>query len=272
MKIVVVILVAFIICIGPGLLKAQEEPALPQETVYEEPITQLWLNTYGNIRISDRFFWVAQTHLRFREDDQTPFVGQVRQIYNRHAISYLVSKSFNLSLGGVLRININDDLTENERGSVPEWRIWHEYQFAIPLDRIMIYHRLRIEHRWSQGYAENSEYFFRNRWRYMFKAKIPLNKPYLGPGTLYLSPEAELIMQSGERVVNSPMEDLRLHTSINYIINPRLTVASGLMYSQGQELINGAFFNQRWTMRFHIYFAPDLRKVKNKLPAIHMTE
>jgi len=106
----------------------------------------------------------------------------------------------------------------------------------------------------------------------MFKLKIPLFKPKLGPRTFYISPEAELIMQSGKAVVNSPMEDLRLHASLGYIINPRLTVASGLMYSTGQELSGGEVFNQKMTLRLHLYFAPDWRKVKNKLPAIHFTD
>ena len=79
-------------------------------------------------------------------------------------------------------------------------------------------------------------------------------------------------MQSGEPVVDSPMEDLRLHSSIGYIVNPRLTFTTGIMYSQGQDLTEGAIYKQRWTLRFHVYFSPDLRKVKYKLPAIHLTD
>ncbi|MEP0305171.1 MAG: DUF2490 domain-containing protein, partial [Maribacter dokdonensis] len=159
-----------------------------------------------------------------------------------------------------------------DRNLVPEWRIWHQYQFAQALESMMIYHRIRIEHRWTQGFAENSEYIFRNRWRYMFRMKIPLNNHKLKPKTLYVAPEAELIMQSGKAVVASPMEDLRLTTTLGYILTPRLTVAAGAMYSQGQDLANGGFFKHSWAMRFHVYFSPDFRKVKNKLPEIHLTD
>lgn len=99
----------------------------------------------------------------------------------------------------------------------------------------MLYHRIRIEHRWTQGFADDSNYIFRNRWRYMFRAKIPLNNTKLSPKTLYVSPEAELIMQSGKEVVASPMEDLRLTTTIGYIVNPRLTFAAGVLYSQDKS-------------------------------------
>ncbi|KPM33438.1 Hypothetical protein I595_341 [Croceitalea dokdonensis DOKDO 023] len=244
----------------------------PTESIYKDPTTRVWYNTYGNIRISKRLFWDAQTHFRFQETENTPFMGQIAQVYNRHAIGYIYSKKFNVSLGGVLRVNFDTSEQENDRKVVPEWRIWHQYQFAQPLSTLMIYHRIRIEHRWTQGFAEESEYIYRNRWRYMFRMKIPLNNTQFAPNTLYVSPEAELIMQSGKAVVDSPMEDLRLTTTLGYILTPRLTVAAGVMYSQGQDLADGALFKQGWTMRFHLYFSPDFRKVRNKLPEIHLTD
>jgi hypothetical protein len=250
----------------------EEKEVLPLESKYKEPVTKTWINTYGNIRISKRLFWVAQTHFRFEETEATPFVGQVAQIYNRHAIGYIYNKKINAALGGVLRLNFNTDETSEDRNLVPEWRIWHQYQFAMPLYSAMIYHRLRIEHRWTQGFEDNSEYVFRNRYRYMFRAKIPLNSHKLEPKTLYVSPEAELIMQSGKVVVASPMEDLRLTTTMGYIVTPRLTFAAGLMYSQGQQLSNGGIFKQAWTLRFHMYFSPDFRKVRDKLPSIHLND
>ena len=254
----------------PQESKAQE--ILPSESEFKDAKTKVWFNTYGNIRISKRLFWDAQTHFRFEETEDTPFIGQIGQIYNRHAIGYIYSKKTNFSLGGVVRINFNTDESSTARNVVPEWRIWHQYQFAQPLYSAMIYHRIRIEHRWTQGFEENSEYIFRNRWRYMFRAKVPLNNYKLEPSTLYVSPEAELIMQSGKAVVGSVMEDLRLTTTLGYILTPRLTVAAGLMYSQGQTFDNPGIFKQNWTMRFHVYFSPDIRKVKNKLPAIHFDD
>ena len=250
-----------------------DEKSRPEYSKFKEPVTRFWINTYGNIRLTDRVFWIAQTHFRFQETENTPFLGQPAQLYNRHALSYLFSKKFVMSVGGVLRVNFNTgEVGPLEKSTVPEWRVWHQYQFAMPFSRMMIYHRLRLEHRWTKGYLADSEYIFRNRWRYMFKVKMPLNKPKLGPNTFYLSPEVELIMQSGKKVIDSPMEDLRLHTSVGYIINPRLTVATGVMYSTGQELSAGYVYNQKLTLRAHVYFAPDWRKVKDKLPMIHLDD
>lgn len=243
-----------------------------EESEFKDPTTATWFNTYGIIRISKRLFWDAQTHFRFEESDDSPFLGQIGQIYNRHAIGYIYSKKFNVSLGGVLRINFNTDEESTDRNAVPEWRIWHQYQFAQPLGSLMFYHRIRIEHRWTQDFEEDSDWIFRNRWRYMFRMKIPLNKSKFEPKTLYISPESELIMQSGKAVVDSPLEDLRITTTLGYILTPRLTVAGGLMYTLGQSLSDGSVYKQKFTLRFHLYYAPDFRKVKNKLPAIHLDD
>jgi len=252
---------------------AQETPeVLPESSTYNDVKTKFWINTYGNIRISKRLFWIAQTHFRFEETDQTPYVGQIGQIYNRHAIGYIYDKKFNLSLGGVLRLNFDTGDKSDEENMIPEFRIWHQYQYAVPIWSAMAYHRIRIEHRWSKGFAQDDQYIFRNRWRYMFRLKIPLNTPTLQPKTIYIAPESELIMQSGKAVIGSPMEDLRLNTTIGYIINPRLTVAAGFMYSFGQTLDNPGIYNQNYTVRMHLYFSPDIRKVKNKLPEIHFRD
>ncbi len=239
---------------------------------FKEPITKTWINTYGNIRLSNRFYWVAQTHFRFQETENNPFVGQIAQVYNRHAIGYIYSKNFNISLGGVLRFNFNTNENSTDKNLVPEWRIWHQYMFASPISSMYFYHRIRIEHRWTKKFKENSKYIFRNRWRYMFKAKIPLNSTTFKPKTFYASPEAELILQSGKPVAGSIMEDLRLHMSLGYIVSPRLTLATGIMYSHGQTLEDATLFKQSWTARFHMYFSLDSRNIKNKIPSIHMDD
>ena len=256
-------------------VNGQEEDleVLPETSKFKELQTKYWINTYGNIRISNKFFWVAQTHFRFQETEKLPFVGQVGQIYNRHALGYIYSEKINFALGGVLRINFNTDEDDTEgKNTVPEWRIWHQYQFAMPVGRATAYHRFRIEHRWSKGFADDSEYIFRNRWRYMFRLKVPINKPKIAAKVFYVAPEAELIMRSGAPVVASPLEDLRLHTSFGYIFSPKLTVAAGIMYNMGQELSNGGLWKQGWTFRTHLYYSPDFRKVNNKLPKVHFRD
>lgn len=253
-------------------IKAQNavEP-LPENSIFKEAQTKLWLNTYGNIRISKKLFWIAQTHFRFQETDDVPFMGQIAQIYNRHALGYIFNETTNFALGSVLRFNANTS-NQDDNTLVPEWRIWHQYQFASKLGRAVMYNRFRIEHRWSKGFGKEDEFIFRNRWRYMFRFKIPINKPEITSNVFYVGPEAELIMQSGKPVVASPLEDLRLHTNFGYIFSPQITLASGLMYNMGQTLENGGVWKQGWTIRLHVYFSPDFRKTRSKLPQVHFRD
>ena len=262
-----------------GGASAQSGASGADTATFKDATTGLWVNTYGNIRVSDRVFWIAQTHFRFVGTESgegatgRPFVGEFAQLYNRHAVSYLFSKKFRASLGGVLRVNYNTGgVAARERRTVPEWRIWHEYLWAVPLGRAYFYHRVRLEHRWTRGFRPDAEWVFRNRWRYMLSAKVPINKPKLGVHAFYVGPEAEVILQSGRTVAGSPLEDLRLHTSFGYIATPRVTFAAGLMYSMGQTLGAPAVYKQKWTPRLHAYFSPDWRKIKSKLPEIHRNE
>ena len=259
--------VLFLLATATG--SAQDDYAVLKDTK-----TYYWLNTYGNVRLGGRFFWVAQTHFRFRESSRRPFAGQLAQLYNRHALSYQVNEHFNVSLGGVLRLNYNpNELPEgDERAAVPEWRIWHEYLWRQPFFNGKVYHRLRLEHRWTRGFATADDWLYRNRWRFMVAVKHPLNRHHLEPGAFYFGPEAEVILQSGKAVVDSPLEDLRLHGSFGYIASNRLTVAAGLMYSLGQQLEDGGVYGQKLTIRTHVYFTPDWRRTGDKLPAIHLRE
>jgi len=272
-KIKVSALTLMVTCFISLTASAQGTSTDPNAASFKDPLSLLWINTYGNIRIKDRWFWIAETHFRMQETMETPYAGQVAQVYNRHAISYLYSKYFQACVGGVMRVNFNtDEIFANESSVVPEYRIWHQYQFAQPISRVMIYHRLRLEHRWTKSFAEDDTYVFRNRYRYMLRAKIPLNKPKFGPHVFYLSPESELIMQSGKPVGGSPLEDLRLTTTLGYIATPRLTLAAGMMYSFGQDITDGADYKQKMTIRLHMYYNLDFRKVKNRLPEIHQDE
>jgi hypothetical protein len=190
------------------------------------------------------------------------------QIYNRWGLQWNPSKKFSATIGGVLRFDFTPDPKNDAlRNLILEPRIWHEYIFAVPFDRFMVYHRLRFEHRWSTRHAPESDWIFRNRYRYMFLMKIPINKSKLSPGAVYFSPNVELIMQSGKQVINSPLEDLRLFPAIGYIYSPRLSFSTGMMYTTGQRLTS-EFYRTRWIMRFNMYLSLEFRKFENKIPEI----
>lgn len=239
----------------------------PDEAIKQPLSTAAWNGFYGKFRISDKIFWDAQFHYRRVGNESADYLGQMGQIYNRHAINYLVNERFSVSLGPVLRLNFSPDPGNPEfENLVLEPRIWHEYLFAMPLSRSMIYHRIRIEHRWSRSNAVGADWIFRNRWRYKFYMNIPLNNNKLAPGTVFFTPDIEIIMQNGKKVVDSPLEDLRINPSIGYILNPRVKLTVGMMYTTGQTLDAGYLYTNRWIFRTNAYFSLDFRKKESRVP------
>ncbi len=252
-------------CIG---LFAQPGPGNPQ---FRSPGSNLWLGTYSKLRLTDKLFWDAQFHFRTAGYQDTRYVGRVAQIYNRHGISYRATNNFVFTIGPVLRLNFTPEPGNPEfKGLVLEPRIWHEYLFAMPYERFIVYHRLRIEHRWSINNQIDADWIYRDRWRYKFYMAIPINNTKLMPNTWYFTPDIEIIMQSGKPVGGSALEDLRLYPQIGYIKNTRVKYVAGLMYTTGQTLNNAYVYNTRWVLRLNVYLSLDFRKFEDKIPEIRI--
>jgi hypothetical protein len=242
--------------------------------LFKDPTKSFWIGSYMNFRITDNIFWAGELHYRRTEYDGVPWVGRMGQIYNRHGLKYLFSKNLSVTLGGVLRLDFSPEPDNPDLKTVIlEPRIWHEYLFAQTFEYFMIYHRLRFEHRWSKTNEPDASYDFRNRYRYKFLMKIPLNNKKLIPKTIYFAPDVELIMQSGSIVPFSPMEDLRIYPHFGYIINPRIGGSVGMMYSTGQSFDIGDFnYRQRWIFRVNAYISLDWRQFEEKLPPVNIAD
>lgn len=263
-------IIIVLLILTPITLEAQERPS---QANFGEPGTNLWLGSYNKFRISKNLFWRAEFHYRRANYDNTPYIGRMAQIYNRHALNYIVTKNFNVSLGGVLRLDFTPEPGNPELDHViPEPRIWHEYLFVMPWPRFQLYHRIRLEHRWSRTNEPASDWTFRNRFRYKFYMSIPLNKPQLVPGAIYFNPDVEIIMQSGKTIIDSPLEDLRLYPSIGYIFSPNVTYTAGMMYTLGQNTNLGSEFRQRWVLRINAYVSLDFRKKEKQVPSIRFSD
>ena len=244
-----------------------------RQATFEDPGTSLWLGSFNKFRLSEKFFWRAEIHYRRENYEGTPFIGRLAQIYNRHAINYLVSPRFNVSLGWVLRLDFTPEPGNLDFDHiVPEPRIWHEYLFVMPFPKFQVYHKIRLEHRWSRTSNVGSDWIFRNRWRYKFFMSIPVNKPELIPGAIFLNPDVEIIMQSGSPIVDSPFEDLRIYPSVGYIVSPSVTYTAGLMYTTGQNINDGSTYRQRFVLRINAYVSLDFRKEERKIPSVRLSD
>ncbi|WKV12117.1 DUF2490 domain-containing protein [Marivirga harenae] len=244
------------------------------EPEFEAMGTNLWLSSYNKFRIGDKLYWAGEMHYRRIGSSTTPYVDRMAQIYNRHGLNYVVSPNFNFTVGGVFRLNFTPQPSNPEYDPLyVEPRIWHQYLFVLPFPRFMLYNRIRIEHRWKRGSRTTQDEFkFGNRWRYNFYMKIPINNDQLKPGTFYVSPSMELIMQSGKNVVGSFVEDLRLYGNVGYIASPRVSSSLGLMYTTGQNLNDPTLYRRRLIVRLSTYISLDFRKEEQQIPTIKLSD
>jgi hypothetical protein len=263
-------IVIFFLFFASAAILAQDQPTNMR---FSEPTTFLWLGNYGTFRLSDKFFWTGEFHYRRTQYNDVPFVGRMAQLYNRHGVMWVPTKRFSMTLGGVLRFDFTPEPGNADfEAFVLEPRIWHEYMFVMPFEKFMVYHRLRFEHRWSRRANIGDDYIFRNRYRYKFQMKIPINSDKLMPGTWYLSPDIEIIMQSGKSITSQPLEDLRLFPHVAYIANSRWTYSGGLMWTTGQEFFDSALYRNRWIARLNVYLSLDFRKFESKIPQIRIMD
>lgn len=247
---------------------AQEVEERPAASLVQPSSSFVWLGTYGKVRLTDKLYWDAQTHFRTTDFEGEPFVGRMIQIYNRHGLNYYFSKNFHATWGGVMRLNFTPNPGNQDFENITlEPRFWHDYVFGQQYDRFKIFHRFRFEHRFTRSNAiANPDYLFRNRWRYKVMANIPLNTPDMRPGTFFFTPDVEIIMQSGNPVIDSPLEDLRIQPVLGYLASPNLKYTMSMMYTTGQSLGDGAVYTERWIFRFNVYWNLDFRKFEKKIP------
>lgn len=79
-------------------------------------------------------------------------------------------------------------------------------------------------------------------------------------------------MQSGSTVVDAPLEDLRIYPSVGYIASTKLAYSAGMMYTLGQRVGRGYDYRQRWVLRVNVWWTPDFRKVKDRVPEINILD
>src|SRR5690606_16397577 len=79
--------------------------------------------------------------------------------------------------------------SEQSSPEVTEHRIWEQFIMYNYLGRIKFEHRYRLEQRWVE---EN----YLNRFRYRVMTFIPLNKPVIQPGSLFLGLYDEIFLNA----------------------------------------------------------------------------
>ena len=196
-----------------------------------------WLMYFGTNRISDNFS--IHTEIQFRNYTITP--NNVEQLLLRVGLNYHFSEKAIATAGYAY---IPSYVYESEQNSqeFEEHRIWQQFILTNKLGRIKFEHRYRVEQRWV-----NQDY--KNRLRYRLMLFVPLNKPVIEKGTLFLGFYDEIFINIKE----SFFDRNRLYGALGYQINKDISIQTGILH---QQLSNSG----KWYLQFALFFNTDFRK------------
>lgn len=196
-----------------------------------------WLMYFGTNKIADD--WSIHSEVQYRNHTLAPV--NIEQLLLRTGINYHVSNSAILTLGyGYVASHIYE--SEQAEPESREHRIFQQLILTNKVGRLKFEHRYRLEQRWV-----NSDY--RNRLRYRLMAFLPLNKPTITTGTVFLGVYDEIFVNT-EKVF---FDRNRFYTALGYQFNPMTQVQVGYL----RQRVNN--FGKSY-LQFGLVFNTDLRK------------
>ena len=159
---------------------------LPVSIFAQQEKTGNWLMYFGTNKVSDKFS--IHTEIQYRNHTLTP--NNTEQLLLRTGLNYHFSDKAFATVGYAY---IPSYIFESEQKApeIEEHRIWQQFILTNKIGRVKFEHRYRIEQRFI-----NQEY--KNRFRYRLMLFVPLNKPTIEKGSLFLGLYDEVFMNSKE--------------------------------------------------------------------------
>lgn len=199
-----------------------------------------WLMYFGANRISDRF----SIHTEVQHRNYTVAPVNLEQLLLRTGLNYHISSNAMVTAGYGYIANYAFE-GEESGPEIEEHRIWQQLILTQKLDRIKFEHRYRVEQRWV-------EKDYRNRFRYRLMFFIPVNKPALEPGSVFIGVYDEIFINSEEEFFDRN----RFYAALGYQFTGSTSVQVGML---NQRI--PAF--GKWYLQFAVFFNPDLRGTRD---------
>ena len=213
----------------PVLLVAQQEK------------TGDWMMYFGMNKISDKFS--IHSEVQYRNHTVAPI--NIEQLLLRTGLNYHFSSSA-FATAGYGYISSYDFESDQKNPESEEHRVWQQLIMVNKLGRVKFEHRYRIEQRWV-----NDDY--RNRLRYRLMIFLPLNKPKIEKGALFIGVYDEIFVNT-EKVF---FDRNRLYGALGYQFYKTASFQVGMLRQQ----VNN--FSKNY-LQFALVFNPDFRKTEKE--------
>mgnify|MGYP003670929993 CR=1 FL=1 len=199
-----------------------------------------WLMYFGTNKIHDQFS--IHSEIQYRNHTVSP--TNVEQLLLRTGLNYHFSDNAFVTAGYAYVPSYVFE-SEQRKPETTEHRIWQQFISVQRIGRVKMEHRYRIEQRWI-----NQEY--KNRLRYRMMLFVPINKPIIEKGSLFLGIYDEIFV----------------HTKTSFFDRNRLYGALGYQFDKNTSLQVGMLHQQlsdygKWHVQFALFFNTDFTKKSN---------
>jgi hypothetical protein len=240
----------------PFFIHAQQLP--PKEVKH---LTQFWTSINTTARISDKWYVLADFHIR-----RNNFLKDPGFYLLRGALNYKLRP--NLAVAAGYAHLWQASAFKNNGYYLDENRIYEQAILTHPVGKIKFTHRLRNEQRWTEYTVKDSasgNFRFTNRIRYLIGMRIPVSKNPKFPQIVLAD---EIMVHYGKSVRYSNFDQNRIFAGIYQPISKTVSLDLGYMYTY-QLRTSGYQYIVSNTIRLFFYYTPDWRKHKPGEEKVH---
>ena len=199
-----------------------------------------WLMYFGTNKVSEKFS--IHTEAQYRNHTISP--TNIEQLLLRTGLNYHFKPNASATFGYAHIGNYEYD-SERKSPEVEEHRIWQQFLTTNTIGRVKLEHRYRLEER----FVEDD---FKMRFRYRLMVFIPLNRPKIEAGALYLGIYDELFINDKRNFFDRN----RLYGGLGYQYANNMHFQVGLLRQEVQT-------TAKTFLQFGLIFNTDLRNTKN---------
>ncbi|NOQ75023.1 MAG: DUF2490 domain-containing protein [Crocinitomix sp.] len=199
-----------------------------------------WLMYFGTNKVSQN--WSIHSEIQYRNHTIAP--TNVEQLLLRTGVNYHLKSNNAIVTAGYGYVANHVYESPQKNAEVNEHRIFEQFILNNYVGRVKFEHRYRIEQRWV-----DSDY--KNRFRYRLMLFIPLNKPKIEKGTIFLGLYDEVFLNTKATFFDRN----RLYAAVGYQFSKSTSLQIGVL--QQQLSTNGKFH-----LQFGLTFNPNLMNKK----------
>ncbi len=210
---------------------------MPALSFSQEDRVGNWLMYFGMNKVSEKFS--IHTEVQYRNHTIAPV--NVEQLLLRGGLNFHFSSTAFTSAGYAYIAGYQYE-SPQLNPEVEEHRLWQQFVTTNNIGRVKLEHRYRLEQRWVNKH-------YRNRFRYRLMLFIPLNKPQIEKGCLFLGLYDEVFINGK----NNFFDRNRLYGALGYQFSKSMSIQVGWL-SQQQSSFRKNYLQIGLTLN------PDFRK------------